>query len=226
MERELRDAIRAGAIGFTTSRSPIHETPDARPVASRLATLGRSAAAGGRDGRAERGHLRARRRRRRPRARAIRACASTTCACATWPSRPAARSPGACSAGAGAPRCGATTWSCSTRRRRRAGGCSPRSTAARSTRCSRSRPRCRSTDLPIWKHVPRAAARRAAAAPARSRLAAQLVEAARRPRQRARSAPRRGRPLRVDLPVRPVRGPAPLGGRDRARARRSIRPRR
>jgi hypothetical protein len=37
MERELRDAIRAGAMGFTTSRSPIHETPDGRPVASRLA---------------------------------------------------------------------------------------------------------------------------------------------------------------------------------------------
>jgi N-acyl-D-amino-acid deacylase len=38
MERELRDAIRAGAMGFTTTRSPIHETPDGRPVASRLAT--------------------------------------------------------------------------------------------------------------------------------------------------------------------------------------------
>ena len=38
MARELRDAIRAGAIGFTTSRSPSHETPDRRPVASRLAT--------------------------------------------------------------------------------------------------------------------------------------------------------------------------------------------
>ncbi len=37
MERELRDAIRAGAMGFTTSRSPIHETPNGRPVASRLA---------------------------------------------------------------------------------------------------------------------------------------------------------------------------------------------
>ncbi len=37
MERELRDAIRAGAIGFTTSRSPAHETPDGRPVASRAA---------------------------------------------------------------------------------------------------------------------------------------------------------------------------------------------
>jgi N-acyl-D-amino-acid deacylase len=38
MERELCDALRAGAIGFTTSRSPSHETPDRRPVASRLAT--------------------------------------------------------------------------------------------------------------------------------------------------------------------------------------------
>ena len=38
MERELRAAIQAGAIGFTTTRSPIHETPDGRPVASRLAT--------------------------------------------------------------------------------------------------------------------------------------------------------------------------------------------
>src|SRR3989475_9323137 len=38
MERELGDAIRAGAIGFTTSRSPSHETPDRRPVASRVAT--------------------------------------------------------------------------------------------------------------------------------------------------------------------------------------------
>jgi len=40
MERELRDALRAGAIGFTTSRSPSHETPDRRPVASRLAGWG------------------------------------------------------------------------------------------------------------------------------------------------------------------------------------------
>jgi N-acyl-D-amino-acid deacylase len=38
MERELRDAIRAGAMGFTTSRSPSHETPEGRPVASRAAT--------------------------------------------------------------------------------------------------------------------------------------------------------------------------------------------
>ena len=38
MEVELRDALHAGAIGFTTSRSDQHETSDNRPVASRLAS--------------------------------------------------------------------------------------------------------------------------------------------------------------------------------------------
>ena len=38
MEAELRSGLRAGAMGFTTSRSPSHETPDRRPVASRLAS--------------------------------------------------------------------------------------------------------------------------------------------------------------------------------------------
>src|SRR5258707_2742035 len=38
MEAELRSGLQAGAIGFTTSRSPSHATPDRRPVASRLAT--------------------------------------------------------------------------------------------------------------------------------------------------------------------------------------------
>ena len=38
MERQVRDAIRAGALGFTTSRSPAHETPGGQPVASRVAT--------------------------------------------------------------------------------------------------------------------------------------------------------------------------------------------
>lgn len=37
MEKELSDALSAGAIGFTTSRSFHHETSDDRPVASRLA---------------------------------------------------------------------------------------------------------------------------------------------------------------------------------------------
>ncbi len=37
MEQQVRDAISAGAVGFTTSRSPAHETPEAMPVASRKA---------------------------------------------------------------------------------------------------------------------------------------------------------------------------------------------
>ncbi len=39
MEHELRAALRAGAYGFTTSRTKHHQTSDDRPVASRLATL-------------------------------------------------------------------------------------------------------------------------------------------------------------------------------------------
>jgi N-acyl-D-aspartate/D-glutamate deacylase len=38
MRRELQDAMDAGAVGFTTSRSDQHETSDDRPVASRLAS--------------------------------------------------------------------------------------------------------------------------------------------------------------------------------------------
>jgi N-acyl-D-aspartate/D-glutamate deacylase len=38
MKREVRAAIRAGAAGFTTSRTPNHQTPDGQPVASRLAS--------------------------------------------------------------------------------------------------------------------------------------------------------------------------------------------
>jgi N-acyl-D-aspartate/D-glutamate deacylase len=37
MEAQLRLALQAGAYGFTTSRSPNHETPAHQPVASRLA---------------------------------------------------------------------------------------------------------------------------------------------------------------------------------------------
>ena len=38
MEAVLEEALRAGAIGFTTTRSEHHETSDDRPVASRLAS--------------------------------------------------------------------------------------------------------------------------------------------------------------------------------------------
>ena len=38
MERELSDGLRAGAVGFSTSRSPSHATSDDHPVASRLAS--------------------------------------------------------------------------------------------------------------------------------------------------------------------------------------------
>lgn len=38
MARQVRDAIRAGAMGFTTSRSAAHRTPQGDPVASRLAS--------------------------------------------------------------------------------------------------------------------------------------------------------------------------------------------
>jgi N-acyl-D-aspartate/D-glutamate deacylase len=37
MGRELESAMKAGAIGFSTSRTPNHQTPDDRPVASRVA---------------------------------------------------------------------------------------------------------------------------------------------------------------------------------------------
>jgi N-acyl-D-amino-acid deacylase len=40
MAAELRDGLRAGALGFTTSRTFNHQTSDDRPVASRLATWG------------------------------------------------------------------------------------------------------------------------------------------------------------------------------------------
>lgn len=38
MEGQLRDGLKAGAIGFSTSRSGNHETADNRPVASRIAS--------------------------------------------------------------------------------------------------------------------------------------------------------------------------------------------
>jgi N-acyl-D-amino-acid deacylase len=40
MKRELADALAAGAMGFTTSRTRNHETTDRKPVASRVAAWG------------------------------------------------------------------------------------------------------------------------------------------------------------------------------------------
>ena len=40
MAHHVREAIKAGAVGFSTTRSPSHETSDDRPVASRQATWG------------------------------------------------------------------------------------------------------------------------------------------------------------------------------------------
>lgn len=37
MAREVKDAVRAGAMGFSTSRASTHMLPDGRPVASRIA---------------------------------------------------------------------------------------------------------------------------------------------------------------------------------------------
>ena len=44
MAGQLADALRAGAIGFSTSRTQHHETSDGRPVASRMASWGEVAA--------------------------------------------------------------------------------------------------------------------------------------------------------------------------------------
>jgi N-acyl-D-amino-acid deacylase len=40
MAHHVREAIKAGAVGFSTTRSPSHETSDDRPVASRQASWG------------------------------------------------------------------------------------------------------------------------------------------------------------------------------------------
>ncbi len=69
MEHHVRDAIRAGAMGFTSSRSPSHETPGRLPGGEPQRHVGRGAPAGGSDGRAERRHLRDRGRRRGPEGR-------------------------------------------------------------------------------------------------------------------------------------------------------------
>ena len=55
---QLAESLRAGAIGFSTSRTEHHETSDDRPVASRLASWDEVAALVGVMGDLGRGHLR------------------------------------------------------------------------------------------------------------------------------------------------------------------------
>ena len=58
MRRHVEAALRAGAIGLSTSRSPNHATSDDRPVASRLATWDEVRLLVGVMGRPRRRHLR------------------------------------------------------------------------------------------------------------------------------------------------------------------------
>ncbi|PYM72759.1 MAG: hypothetical protein DME10_11820 [Candidatus Rokuibacteriota bacterium] len=108
MERELRAAIQAGAIGFTTTRSPIHETPEGRPVASRLATWAEVR-------------------------RLVGAMGELNAGIFELAGEAAGRGRSATSAGWRPAACGRATWPCSTRRPPPGGGCSPRCTAAAST---------------------------------------------------------------------------------------------
>ena len=194
MERELRDAIRAGAIGFTTSRSPSHETPDRRPGRQPSGHLGRGAAAGRRHGRDERRHLRAGRRARRR--RPPRRCATTTCGCATWPSRPAGRSPGVSSAGATSRTSGAPT-STLLEETAAAGGRMFAQVHSRALTVVLSFKTNLPFDrLPVWRELRALPLERAEAAAARSRAAPPAgrgrARARRAPADRRRAA--RGRP--------------------------------
>ena len=67
----VQEALRAGAVGFSSSRSNTHIRPDGGPGGEPHRELGGDRAPGGRDGRAQRRHLpdRARRLRRRSAAR-------------------------------------------------------------------------------------------------------------------------------------------------------------
>ena len=57
MAHLVREALRAGAVGFSSSRANTHIRPDGEPVASRIAAWSEIGAPGQRDGRAERGYL-------------------------------------------------------------------------------------------------------------------------------------------------------------------------
>ena len=141
MKGQLADALRAGAIGFSTSRSEHHETSDDRPVASRLASWDEVVALVGVMGDA-------------------RAPASSKGPTAACPSPDpevragaldrmqalAAETPGADDLRPGGhPRAPATCSTSSTRPPPPGAGSSPRPTAGASRCCCRSRPGCPST---------------------------------------------------------------------------------
>jgi N-acyl-D-aspartate/D-glutamate deacylase len=128
MERQVRDAIRAGAIGFTTSRSPAHETPNGQPVASRLATWDEVRRLVGVMGDLNAGLFEIAGE-GVDRTATIRGSASTTRDCAISRSRPGARSRSASSAAGACRTRGVNISRYSTRRPRPAAGCSRRSTA-------------------------------------------------------------------------------------------------
>ncbi len=138
MEAELRSALRAGAYGFTTSRTHHHETSDNRPVASRLASWEEVRHLVGRHGRPGRRHLPA--------------------------GRGPARGAGAGRTGRAVDRPGRRRRACpspsvrrdpvagrsssSMRPRRRGAGCSGSATAGASAPCRRFAPNCPSTRCP------------------------------------------------------------------------------
>ena len=95
MARELRDALRAGAIGFTTSRTNNHETADDRPVASRLASWSEVEALVGVMGEVGTGMFEIAQEPAARSTRPRRCAASSSAACGTWPPAPGCRSPSA-----------------------------------------------------------------------------------------------------------------------------------
>ena len=87
---QLSDALRAGAIGFSTSRTKHHETSDGRPGGLSAGIVGRGGRAGRRDGRARGRDLRGSRRRHvcaRPR----RSVPTRSTGWRNWPPPPAYR---------------------------------------------------------------------------------------------------------------------------------------
>ena len=215
MIHHTREAVAAGAHGFSTTRSVA--PPDLGRQAGRQPArhLARVRDPGEVDGRAA-----------WSRSRASRAAptatrrAPTTRACASSRSRAAGRSPSACSAGATTRAPGAPPSTSSSAPAARAGACSPRCTAA-----SLNVLLSFETQLPfdkweMWRDMRKPAARRAEAVAARSREAQAAgrdrVEAVRGPgpcRRRRGAAAAMGLDLRADR----HEGPAQVDGRAGAR---------